>query len=365
MMLWPPEVTLARDGVRLEPLTLAHEAGIRAAATDGQLWNLRVTSVPAPGEERTYIETAQKTRRAFAVIDEVTGRVMGSTSYHDTMEAVKRVEIGFTWYAKSAQRSHVNTTCKLLLMAHAFDTLHCNVVGWRTDLFNFDSQRAIERLGARRDGTIRQHALRRDGTVRDTVMYSMTPDEWPEKRGRLEARLKKHHANAQKIPTAQPSVTVCEITPDNLIEFLELSPGALGERMVARNSFTVAQALLGKKASNAVLRGVLADGKPVGLFMLCDPTRGRREGTAEDELYIWRFMVDLHFQRKGVGRQMMQEIIRMASTMPAIRFITLSYAMREGSPKPFYEKFGFRETGNIDDGEMEMKVSIEEATKHL
>ncbi|OJW84689.1 MAG: GNAT family N-acetyltransferase, partial [Alicycliphilus sp. 69-12] len=156
----------------------------------GELWNLRITSVPEPQDTRAYIETALKMREegsrfAFAVIDEATGRVLGSTSYHDILSAVRRVEIGWTWYARSVQRSHVNTTCKLLMMGHAFDTLQCHVVGWRTDNYNFASQKAIERLGAKKDGVIRGHALRRDGTIRDTVMYSMRSGEWPEARAQL------------------------------------------------------------------------------------------------------------------------------------------------------------------------------------
>uniref|UniRef100_UPI0032B18EC2 GNAT family N-acetyltransferase n=1 Tax=Acidovorax soli TaxID=592050 RepID=UPI0032B18EC2 len=167
-----------------------HEAGLAAAAADGQLWTLRVTSVPEPQDTRAYIETAlsmreQGNRFAFAVVDEASGTVLGSTSYHDILPAVRRVEIGYTWYRQSVQRSHVNTTCKLLMMGHAFDTLGCNVVGWRTDNYNFASQRAIERLGAHKDGVIRGHALRRDGTIRDTVMYSMRAGEWPEARAQL------------------------------------------------------------------------------------------------------------------------------------------------------------------------------------
>ena len=183
-------VILKDHGMRLEPLALSHEEGLRAAAADGELWTLRVTSVPEPEQTRAYIETALKMREAgdrfaFAVIEESSGRVLGSTSFHDILPAVKRVEIGYTWYAKSVQRSHVNTTCKLLMMGHAFDTLGCRTVGWRTDNFNFASQQAIERLGARKDGVIRGHALRRDGTIRDTVMYSMTAGEWPEAKAQL------------------------------------------------------------------------------------------------------------------------------------------------------------------------------------
>ena len=190
-------LVMRHNGVRLEPLALSHEDGLRAAAADGELWKLRITSVPEPHETRAYIETALKMREdghrfAFAVVDDATGTVLGTTSYHDILPAVKRVEIGWTWYRKSAQRSHVNTTAKLLMMGHAFDQLGCNVVGWRTDNYNFASQRAIERLGAKKDGVIRGHALRRDGTIRDTVMYSMRSGEWPEARAQLLYLLERH-----------------------------------------------------------------------------------------------------------------------------------------------------------------------------
>lgn len=189
-MAFVEPVTLLGHGLRLVPLELAHEAGLRAAAADGELWNLRVTSVPEPELTRAYIETALAARRAeqcfaFAVTDAKSGEVLGSTSYHDILPAVKRLEIGYTWYAQSCQRTHVNTSCKLLMMTHAFETLGCHVVGWRTDNFNYASQRAIERLGAKKDGIIRGHALRRDGTIRDTVMYSMRSGEWPEAKAQL------------------------------------------------------------------------------------------------------------------------------------------------------------------------------------
>ena len=183
-------VTLAARGIELVPLALDHENGLRLAAADGELWKLRVTSVPEPEQTRQYIEDALTMREAgnrlaFAVTDAATGRVLGCTSYHDIVPALKRVEIGWTWYAKSSQRSHVNTTAKLLLLTHAFETLGCHVVGWRTDNYNFASQNAIERLGAKKDGVLRGHALRRDGTIRDTVMYSLRSGEWPEVKAQL------------------------------------------------------------------------------------------------------------------------------------------------------------------------------------
>ncbi|MBH1965276.1 MAG: GNAT family N-acetyltransferase [Comamonadaceae bacterium] len=189
--------TLRLNGLLLEPLALKHEDALREAAADGELWQVRVTSVPEPKDTRGYIENALAMREAgnrfaFAVIEEATGKVLGCTSYHDIVASLKRAEIGWTWYRKSVQRTHVNTSCKLLMMGHAFDTMGCAVVGWRTDNYNFASQRAIERLGARKDGVIRHHAIRRDGTVRDTVMYSMMASEWPEAKAQLLYLLDRH-----------------------------------------------------------------------------------------------------------------------------------------------------------------------------
>jgi RimJ/RimL family protein N-acetyltransferase len=191
MMRRPESCTLETSLVRLEPLAAAHVADLEAAARDGELWNLRVTSVPAPGETIAYVAAALKGRDEghmlpFVVRDLPSGRIIGCTRYHDIVPAVERLEIGYTWYGKSWQRSHVNTTCKLLLLAHAFEALGARLVGWRTDNYNFASQAAIERLGARKDGVLRHHALRRDGTVRDTVMYSLTAGEWPEVKAHLQ-----------------------------------------------------------------------------------------------------------------------------------------------------------------------------------
>jgi RimJ/RimL family protein N-acetyltransferase len=193
-MKQPEPVTLEMGGVRLEPLTADHTAGLEAAAADGELWQLRITSVPAPGETADYVAAALKGRDKghmlpFVAVDTASGRVIGSTRYHDIVPAIERLEIGYTWYGKSWQRTHVNTTCKLLLMTHAFETLGAKLVGWRTDNYNFASQKAIERLGARKDGVLRHHAPRRDGTVRDTVMYSLLAGEWPEVKAHLQYQL--------------------------------------------------------------------------------------------------------------------------------------------------------------------------------
>ena len=187
-------VTLEGHGVRLEPLTLAHEAGIRAAASDGALHELWYTSVPAPDVVAQYIMSANDGMAAghmlpWAVRDVASGDVIGSTRYHDIVPAVDRVEIGYTFYAARWQRSHVNTACKLLLLTHAFETVGCEVVGLRTDNFNLRSQRAIEAIGAKRDGNIRHPAPRRDGSARDTYIYSILLGEWGDVKRHLETRM--------------------------------------------------------------------------------------------------------------------------------------------------------------------------------
>jgi N-acetyltransferase len=193
-MLRPQPCTLETALVRLEPLAADHAVELEAAARDGELWHLRITSVPAPGETTGYVAAALRGRDdghmlPFVVRDRPSGKVIGSTRYHDIVLDVERLEIGYTWYGASWQRSHVNTTCKLLLLTHAFETLGAKLVGWRTDNYNFASQRAIERLGARKDGVLRHHALRRDGTVRDTVMYSLAEGEWPDVKAHLQSEL--------------------------------------------------------------------------------------------------------------------------------------------------------------------------------
>ncbi len=199
-MIQPHPQILEGQGVRLEPLSREHQNGLRAAASDGQLWELWFTSVPEPEDVSAYIESALEGQRAghmlpWAVRDLTSGAIVGSTRYHDIVPAIDRVEIGYTWYAKSWQRTHVNSACKLLLFTHAFEVLGCKVVGLRTDNFNFASQRAIEALGAKKDGVIRHHTARRDGSVRDTVMYSVLLSEWEDVRRNLQARFHRASAN--------------------------------------------------------------------------------------------------------------------------------------------------------------------------
>jgi RimJ/RimL family protein N-acetyltransferase len=199
-LIQPEPATLEGYGVRLEPLEGRHEAGLKAAAADGKLWELFFTTVPEPGQVSSYISQALEKQQQgemlpWAVRDLKSGEIVGSTRYHDIIAAADRVEIGYTWYAQRCQRSHVNTACKLLLFIYGFETLNCKVVGLRTDNFNFRSQRAIEALGAKKDGVIRHHWPRRDGSVRDTVMYSVLRDEWPAVRKHLELRLKRHETH--------------------------------------------------------------------------------------------------------------------------------------------------------------------------
>jgi RimJ/RimL family protein N-acetyltransferase len=190
-------LVLERDGIRLEPLTDEHHDALVAAASDGRLWEFWFTAVPPPDGMRAYVGDALQSQReghmvAWTVREVASGTIVGATRYHDILPTLDRVEIGHTWYSQSRQRTHVNTTCKLLLLGHAFESLGCKVVGLRTDNFNFRSQRAIEALGAKKDGVIRHFGLRRDGSARDTVMYSILASEWPDVRRHLELRLHRH-----------------------------------------------------------------------------------------------------------------------------------------------------------------------------
>ena len=196
-MIHPRPIVLEGRGIRLEPLTADHRAALATAASDGRLWEIWYTSVPATDQVAQYIETALAGQRdghmlAWVVRDLASGEIVGTTRYHDIVAPIDRVEIGWTWYAARCQRTHVNTTCKLLLLEHAFETLRCAVVGLRTDNFNFASQKAIAGIGAKLDGVLRHHQARRDGTVRDSVMFSILATEWRDVKRHLELRLSRH-----------------------------------------------------------------------------------------------------------------------------------------------------------------------------
>lgn len=176
--------------IRLEPLGFHHAQGLAKATQDGEIWKLLVTSAPHYDQVNDYIElalTQQQTgfRQAFAVIDRISNQIVGSTSYYEIASDIKRLEIGYTWYGKSAQRTHINTSCKLLLLQYAFENLGANTIGFRTDILNLASQNAIERLGAQKDGVIRGQMLRKDGSLRDTVMYSIIKEEWEDIKAHL------------------------------------------------------------------------------------------------------------------------------------------------------------------------------------
>jgi N-acetyltransferase len=360
----PKPIVLEGHGLRLEPIGPAHEAGLREAACDGELWNLRVTSVPEPDKVLAYIDTALAglaagNRIAWVVLEQATGRVLGSSSYHDILVAVDRVEIGYTWYRKSVQRSFVNTACKLVLMQHAFETLGCKVVGWRTDIFNFASQRAIERLGAQRDGVIRHHGLRRDGTVRDTVMYSMMLNDWPKVKDTLLARLSTNAAAAAighaKLSDAQ--IELVTITEDNLSSILRLEAGANGLRMVATNGNSIAQATYNKNARQYGIQQKAQGDQPalmIGYLLLWDPSLYEQTEEATDQLYVWRLMIDFRYQGRGFGTQALRAVQAMAKNMKGINKVTLSHQLLEHNPKPFYESLGFVSTGIIEDEEEKM-----------
>ena len=178
-------ITLRDEHVSLEPLRLDHVAALEAAAADGELWNLWFTSAPAPGQAQAYVEKAvhgqaEGVMLPFVVREASSGDIVGTTRYYDFAAELPRLAIGYTWYAKRWQKSHLNSACKRLLLRHAFESLQCVAVEFHTDHRNLDSQRAIERLGAQRDGILRAHKRRPDGSLRDTVCYSILASEWPD-----------------------------------------------------------------------------------------------------------------------------------------------------------------------------------------
>jgi RimJ/RimL family protein N-acetyltransferase len=191
-MGWPEPVSLAGAHATLRPLSRDHHDALCDAARDGELWKLWYTSVPSPERMRAEIERrlSLPTMCPFTVFD-TGGRVVGMTTYMNTDAVHQRVEIGSTWTAASAQRTALNTQCKRLLLAHAFETLDCIAVEFRTHRLNTQSRRAIERLGAQLDGVLRAHLRGPDGTLRDTAVYSITAAEWPAVRSHLDWQLVK------------------------------------------------------------------------------------------------------------------------------------------------------------------------------
>jgi N-acetyltransferase len=352
-------ITLARGGIVLEPLGHEHVDALREAAADGQLWKLWFTSVPSYDETEAYIESALKARLAgerfhWIVKEQATGKPLGCTSYHDIVAAIDRVEIGYTWYRQSAQRSPVNTVCKLLLMEHAFDKLGCAVVGWRTDIHNHRSQRAIERLGAQRDGIIRHHGLRRDGSARNTVIYSLLRAEWPAVKTKLESRLLSTLPSTQVIKIQ--AIQLVEVTTmAQMRQLIKCDAGALGQTFVASNAGSVAQASI---TPSAWLRGVEYQGNIVGLVLLADPSLGAIEDEPQDVLWVWRLMIDFSKQHMGLGNLVMQQVINHAKTRPGIKAVRLSYVPAPGNAQPFYLRAGFKDTGKVSDGEHEMELVL-------
>jgi N-acetyltransferase len=197
-------ITLQGYGLLLEPLSSAHADGLSHAASDGELWNLFVTFVPHPDEVHDYIQSALDGQTSghmlpWAVRDAASGEVIGATRFHDMRNSADRVEIGYTWYSGSFHRTHVNTACKLVLLEYAFEKVGCGVVGFRTDILNLNSQRAIEALGAKKDGVLRHHSRRKDGSIRDDVFYSILNTEWPAVKKHLQTRLSRHGEKNNRI----------------------------------------------------------------------------------------------------------------------------------------------------------------------
>ncbi len=191
---WLKDITLEGDLVRLIPLNKQHKQGLIKAASDGELWNLWYTYVPSEETIDEYIDVAEEENQkgrahAFVVIDKSTDKIIGSTRYCNAINQ-NRVEIGYTWYAKSTQRTGINTECKYLLLRHAFEQLNCIAVEFRTNWHNHPSRNAIARLGAKQDGVLRNHSVDSEGVYRDTVVFSITDQEWPSVKKSLAFKMK-------------------------------------------------------------------------------------------------------------------------------------------------------------------------------
>ena len=195
-MPWPDPVTLHAADATLEPLAQRHHDDLIEAVKDGELWELWYTAIPRPQDMAKEIDRRLGLQKAgsmlpFAVIDKASGKAVGMTTYMNIEAAHRRVEIGSTWYRKSVQRTAINTQCKLALLSHAFETLSCIAVEFRTHFFNQQSRRGIERLGAKLDGILRSHQLQPNGTLRDTCVYSIVAAEWPTVKAHLTWQLQK------------------------------------------------------------------------------------------------------------------------------------------------------------------------------
>jgi N-acetyltransferase len=193
-MTWPPPLTLRAARATLEPLAHSHRDDLVEAVKDGELWRLWYTTVPHPESMSAEIDRrlslqAKGSMLPFVVIDNATGKAVGMTTYMNVDATNRRLEIGSTWYRKAAQRTEINTQCKLLLLAHAFETLECIAVEFRTHFFNQQSRRGIERLGAKLDGILRNHSVMPNGTLRDTCVYSIIAAEWPTVKAHLAYQL--------------------------------------------------------------------------------------------------------------------------------------------------------------------------------
>ena len=196
MNRWLHEIELIGEKVKLVPLRKSHSASLIEAASDGELWKLKVTSVPSKGTVESYMNFALSEQKAgrslpFVVID----KVIGSTRFCNATSAHRRLEIGYTWYSKSFQRTGVNTECKLLLLQYAFEVLECIAVEFRTNIYNTASKNAIQRLGAQQDGILRNHRINPDGTLRDSAVYSIIDQEWEGVKKGLEYNIQKHRIN--------------------------------------------------------------------------------------------------------------------------------------------------------------------------
>ncbi len=339
-------IVLEDRGVRLEPLGQEHRDGLEQAAADGNLWELRFTSVPEPGGTAAYIEKALAGQAAgtmlpWAVRDLLTGRIAGSTRYHDVVAQLDRVEIGYTWYGRSWQRTHLNTTCKRMLLAHAFDSLGCKVVGFRTDILNLASQRAIEALGARRDGILRHHQSRGDGSVRDSVFYSILASEWPGIRERLERRLESQRApGAHEGPMAESREEIAVGRPEDAREI-----AGLMERQIEEHSLPV-----DRRGIAAAVTAVLDDPR-AGFFLIA--RRGREAQGAAFVAFIqsaehgdvgaWLEEVYVIPGRRGrgIGTRLVREAVRRARDV-GCRAMDLEVTEDRQIATHLYEREGFQ-----------------------